>query len=94
MYRTALLRTSRALTLYRPVTQGPLFYEFLAVCNRGNLTDIRRFHDEQIRPDPPIMDPAAYARFMGTVYCILGASSNDSVTRWFQGIAAEIHRLH
>lgn len=89
MYRTAFLRISRAL-----VTQDPLFYEFLAICNRGNLDEIRRFHDERIRQDPPIMDPAAYARFMGTAYCSIVNSSNDPVAHWFQGIAAEIHRLH
>ena len=93
MYRTAFLRTSRALTLYRPMPQDSLFYEFLAVCNRGDLNEIRQFHDERIRPEPPTMDTASYARFMGTVYCNL-ACNPDPVACWFQGIAAEIHRLH
>lgn len=99
----------RALTLFRaampPMVRVPdrsllpLYRDFLAICNTGDLPKIQQFHQARIVTHPCLFDQyyrrqnhALYSKFMGAVY--LNMQGKPRVHNWFYRLATEIHCLH
>jgi len=94
MRPTQLIRLTR---LPPCIHSCALFNDFLDVCKRGDLDEIRRFHKDHIWHHPCLgykdTDCMPYSRFMGSVYFSL-RERDDQVAQWFHIKAAEIHRLY
>ena len=106
-----LFKPAGPLTLFKPAGSPmlrvpdhsllPLYRDFLAICNTGDLPRIQQFYEDSVSTHPALFDQyygpqlankALYSRFMGSVYC--NVRQTHPVNRWFHGLATEIHNLY
>jgi hypothetical protein len=74
----------------------PVYKDFVALCRKGVISDIKDFHDRRLLPRllSPSADPFGYYKIMAAAYMeIRSLYIPDPVTAWFQEIAIKNHQL-